>query len=187
VAVYLAHDIRYTLPLIVPLAGLAAGVVLAGAALRRLAIVILVAAGVLNAINVNTAGVGSLRASLPHPDTSGVREHSFTLLTTDAYVTLKPFHGKGLAGELKRLRAEGTRTVAVDPVAGANPAYSIDGLSVAATIAGLGVTLDARALRGRDVYITRRTPTPDIPPPCLVAQDGTGTYFQHGLDGPFAC
>jgi hypothetical protein len=186
-ALYLAHNIRYTLPLVVPLAGLAAGVVLARRGVRRVAIGVLVVAGVLNAVNVNTAKVGSLRVSLPNPDTVGVREHSFTFFTDDPNVTLKPFDGSDLAAELRRLKAHGTRTVAVDPTAAANGAYSIDGVTVAAAIARVGVTLDAHILRGNDVYITRRTPTRDLPAPCLEAQDGTGLYLQRGLDGPFAC
>jgi hypothetical protein len=186
-ALYLAHNIRYTLPLAVPMAGLAAGVVHAGAGARRVAIGVLVIAGLLNAVNANTTKLGSLRFSLANPNTVGVREHSFTFLTDDTNVALKPFDGSDLVAELKRLKARGTRTVAVDPVAGANGDYSIDGLSVAAAIARVGVTLDPQALRRNDVYITRRTPTPAIPPPCLVARDGTGLYLQHGRDGKFTC
>jgi hypothetical protein len=186
-ALYLAHDVRYTLPLVVPAAALAAGVLHAGRAVRLTAIAVVAVAGILNAVNANTASVGSLRASLPNPDTTGVREHSFTFLTEDAYVTLEPFDGGDLAAELTRMRRQGAKTVAVDPVAATNGAYSNDGVAVAAVIARLGVTLDPHALGSKVVYITRRTPTPDLPKPCFEAQDGTGLYLQHGIDGPFVC
>jgi 4-amino-4-deoxy-L-arabinose transferase-like glycosyltransferase len=188
VPVFLSRDVRYSMPLLPLLAALAVCWIAAlNARWRPIAAAAFVAIGVLNAVLVNT-GAGMTQVALG-ADPANPIEKRLTLVSGNGYVSNRPLSDGDMVGVLHRAAADGIKTVAVDPLATLHPEFSLDGVTLAARMAGLSLppNNDVEQLHPDDALIVRRDPSQMPLAPCAREPDGTGLYLQRGLTGRSFC
>jgi hypothetical protein len=175
---FLLRDVRYSTPLLVLYATLAACCV--GSLpirARAPAAAGFVCVAVLNALLVNL-GTGKVQLTVgAHADDNV--QHRFTLVSGEGYVVNKPFDGGDLVGVLRRARRRGVEHIGVEPAAEAYPQFSLDGVTVASLMSGVGLAPgnDPAQLHPGDALIVRRAPGEMQTRPCATEPDGAGLYL----------
>ena len=154
---------------------------------RTAAALTFVGVAVLNAALVNT-GAGTTQISLGADASDGVQKR-LTIFSGAGYASNKPFDGGDLVAVLRRAADAGVGQVGVDPLATVHPEFSLDGVYLAAQMAGLGLVAgnDVSKLTPQDALIVRRETGQERISPCATEPDGAGLYLERGLTGRAFC
>jgi 4-amino-4-deoxy-L-arabinose transferase-like glycosyltransferase len=170
-------DPRYTLPALVYVAALGVGWVPAlRASLRPVAAAALVLVATVNLVGVSAGIGGTVAIKGPNAPSSFLGERSARLYSSAGFVQSAPRDDSDALQVMRALRAEGVRTVEVDPAG--DHTFSLTGLQVLISIADLEQprTYKPGNLPPGARFLTRHPVTPDGPRPCGMLTGGWGLY-----------
>jgi 4-amino-4-deoxy-L-arabinose transferase-like glycosyltransferase len=181
-------DARYTLPALVYVATLGVAWVPAlRLPLRRVAVAALVAVAAVNLIGVSAGIGGTVAIKGPDSPATLLGERSVRLYSSAGFVQSAPRDDGDVLRVMKELRADGVRTIEVDP--GGDHTFSLTGLQVLMSIAGLGQppVYQPDKLPPGSRFLTRHQVAPGTPPPCGMLSGGWGLYVvnQRNVVVPF--
>jgi 4-amino-4-deoxy-L-arabinose transferase-like glycosyltransferase len=170
-------DARYTLPALVYVAALGvAWVPAVRPSMRHAAAAALVLVAAVNLVGVSAGIGGTVAIKGPGAPPTFLGERSVRLYSSAGFVQSAPRDDGDVLHVMRALRAEGVRTVEVDP--GGDHTFSVTGLQVLMSIAGLGqpAVYEPHNLPPGSRFLTRRQVTPDSPRPCGMLSGNWGLY-----------
>lgn len=181
------NDPRYTLPLLVYLAVLGTGwiVALRPRWLAWTAALAVSAVAAINVVFISTGAGGTASVTLPGaPARSDVGAGHLTFFSNAGYVDNEPLSDGGLLAALRSARAAGIRGVKIESASAdaLSPAFTGAGVTLfVARLAGLRVLGDGRVggLGPDDMLVFRRPYDGTGPRPCAVLADGSGVFFER--------